>query len=330
MYSKHLLLTVFLVALSFVSFASDFYITTTDLNVRTGEGRNFPVAFTLQKGIEVEVIGERGGWFMIGYLGDTGYVSSKYLVFTRTGSVAPTQSFKLMLPTLLFIGGLAALGWVGYLIFISAKNRKLTKTITSPDRGEWSERNLGVKLLDFGIPAEAIFHDLYLKKRSGKFSQIDLVAVTSIGILVFEIKDYSGWIFGSGNQLYWTKVLAYGRQKYRFQNPIIQNNNHIAELKKQLPQIVNVPFYSIIVFYGDCVLKEINFVPKGTFLVKDKRVSDVLNLIFKENMPVSYTNESEIFRLLKEGVVNGGIVDNQIQHKNNIEDMLGKDRIFDN
>ncbi len=222
------------------------------------------------------------------------------------------------------------LGWVGYLIFTSAKNRKLTKTITSLDRGEWSERNLGVKLLEFGIAADAIFHDLYLKKTNGKFSQIDLVAVTSIGILVFEIKDYSGWIFGSGNQLHWTKVLAYGRQKYRFQNPIIQNNNHITELKKQLRQITNVPFYSIIVFYGDCVLKEINFVPKGTFLVKDTRVPDVLNLIFKDNMPISYKNESEIFRVLKEAVVNGGIVENQIQHKNNIENMLGKDRIFDN
>jgi hypothetical protein len=317
------------VTLAFISFASDFYTTTTVLNVRTGEGINFPVAFTLQKGTEVEVIGEEGEWLKVSYFGDTGYASSKYLKFSRTGSVGTTTSFKSALPALLLIAGLAFLGWVGYLVFTRAKNSKLTKTITSLDRGEWSERNLGVKLLNFGIPADAIFHDLYLKKSNGKFSQIDLVAVTSVGILVFEIKDYSGWIFGGGNQLYWTKVLAYGQQKYRFQNPIIQNNNHIAELKKQLPQVMNVPFYSIIVFYGDCVLKDINFVPKGTFLVKNTRVPEILKLIFKENVPISYTNESEIFRVLKEAVVNGGIADNQIQHKNNIEDMLGKDRIFD-
>ena len=51
----------------------------------------------------------------------------------------------------------------------------------------------------------------------------------------------------------------------------------------------------------------------------------VLNLVPNKNEVFK-----EIFRVLKEAVVNGGIVDNQIQHKNNIENMLGKDRIFDN
>ena len=41
-----------------------------------------------------------------------------------------------------------------------------------------------------------IFHDLYVEKHKGHFSQIDLVVVTEVGIIVFEVKDYSGWIFG--------------------------------------------------------------------------------------------------------------------------------------
>ena len=109
----------------------------------------------------------------------------------------------------------------------------------------------------------------------------------------------------------------------------MQNNKHIAELRKQLYQFENVPFYSIVVFYGNCVLKEINFVPNGTFLVKSERVLEVMKIILKKNEPVHYTNKNEIFRVLKEAVINGGIIENQIQHKENIKDMLGKHRIFD-
>ena len=67
------------------------------------------------------------------------------------------------------------------------------------------------------------------KKDNDEFSQIDLVLVTSEGIIVIEVKDYSGWIYGSGNNTNWTKVLSYGKKKYKFYNPIKQNNNHIIQ-----------------------------------------------------------------------------------------------------
>ena len=44
-----------------------------------------------------------------------------------------------------------------------------------PKRGTWSERDLVSKLSQYGIPNQTIFHDLYLKKYYGKYSQIDLV-----------------------------------------------------------------------------------------------------------------------------------------------------------
>ena len=64
----------------------------------------------------------------------------------------------------------------------------------------------------------------------------------------FEVKDYNGWIFGSGYNSQWTQVLAYGNSRYRFYNPIMQNSKHISDLKKQLRQFETIPFYSIIVF----------------------------------------------------------------------------------
>lgn len=93
------------------------------------------------------------------------------------------------------------------------KDRTLLRTVTDLSRGTWSERDLVLKLLKHGIPPLILFHDLYVKKRSGRFAQIDLVLPTKVGIIVFEVKDYSGWIFGKGYQNYWTQVLAYGEEK---------------------------------------------------------------------------------------------------------------------
>ena len=109
----------------------------------------------------------------------------------------------------------------------------------------------------------------------------------------------------------------------------MQNNTHIAELRKQLYKNENIPFYSIVVFYGDCELKNIDFVPNGTFIVKSKRVLEVVRNILKSNQPFLYTNKIEVIRILREAVTNGGIVENQIQHSESITDMLGKHRVFD-
>lgn len=219
---------------------------------------------------------------------------------------------------------------VGFIpLFQKIRDVKLLKTVTSLNRGTKTERDLVLKLLKHGIPAQTIFHDLCIEKNNGEFSQIDVVVATTEGIIVFEVKDYSGWIYGNGNYSHWTKVLAYGKRKYHFYNPIKQNLNHIKTLKKKLKQFENIPFYSIIAFYGDCELKEIDYVPNGTFLVKPPRIFEVLKLIRKNNKPAPYTDKKEVVRILNQAVKNGGDISNQEKHVENINDMLGKDRIFD-
>ena len=208
------------------------------------------------------------------------------------------------------------------------RDRELISSVTSLNRGTNSELLLILQLLKKGFPSVTIYHDLIIKKDNNGFSQIDLVLVTSEGIIVIEVKDYSGWIYGSGNNTNWTKVLSYGKKKYKFYNPIKQNNNHISELRKTLNQFENIPFFSVIVFFGDCELKEINYVPKGTYLVKSHRVFEVLNLIKNENEPTHYTNKREVVDKLKELVSLGQNVEYQKQHIENIKDMVGKERIF--
>lgn len=208
------------------------------------------------------------------------------------------------------------------------RDRELISSVTSLNRGTSSERSLILQLLKKEFPSVTIYHDLIIKKDNDEFSQIDLVLVTSEGIIVIEVKDYSGWIYGSGNNTNWTKVLSYGRKKYKFYNPIKQNNNHINELRKTLKQFKNIPFFSVIVFFGDCELKEINYVPKGTYLVKSHRMFEVLNLIKNENEPTEYTNKREVVETLKQLVSLGENTDYQKQHIENIKDMVGKERIF--
>ena len=136
-------------------------------------------------------------------------------------------------------------------------DKRLINSVTSFDRGTDSERSLILGLLKRGFPATSIFHDLYLRKNDGKFSQIDLVIATKQGIIVLEVKKYSGWIFGRANQTNWTQMLAYGKRRYRFYNPIKQNINHIKALKAKLKLLDNIPFFSVIVFLGIVNLKRL-------------------------------------------------------------------------
>lgn len=213
-----------------------------------------------------------------------------------------------------------------WILYQEYRENKLLKTVTNKSRGTRTERKLVLKLLKYGIPAQTIFHDLYVKLPNGKFSQIDLAVATKVGIFVFEVKDYSGWIFGSGYNSQWTQVLAYGNSKFRFYNPIMQNSKHISDLKGQLKQFETVPFYSIIVFYGNCTLKGISNVPGETYIIYSKTVREILDTLLNTREPARYTNKHEIVRVLKEAVENGENRDVRIQHVQNIREMLGKKR----
>lgn len=210
-----------------------------------------------------------------------------------------------------------------------SNKRQLIETVTSIERGTWSERELVLKLLKNDFPAGAIFHDLYITKPNGQTTQIDLVLATKVGLIVFEVKDYSGWIFGKGNQQTWTQVLSYGQEKNKFYNPILQNKKHIETLRKQSKQFGKIPIYSVIVFFGSCSLKNISFIPKDTIVTTSYRVIEAVQTIISKNDPANYTDKHEIVRILKQAVLNGNDTNIQEKHITQIEDMIGKNRLFE-
>ena len=205
-----------------------------------------------------------------------------------------------MTETLIIV--LVAIGFIVLIVrrIIKAKKyREQVQSVTSLDRGTWSERDLIPQLLNkCGIDQRAIYHDLYIRKENGTYTQIDLAVPTPQGIIVFEVKDYSGWIFGNGNSKYWMQILAFGEEKH-------QNRTHITALRKLLPNNPDIPIFNIVVFYGNSEFKDLDYDTSGRVrVIYNTQVVELIKHI-KSLPPAEYGNKREVANVLAEGVRNG-------------------------
>lgn len=111
--------------------------------------------------------------------------------------------------------------------------------------------------------AGILLRNVYLPTSSGKTTEIDMLYVTRKGIFVLECKNYSGWIYGRGDQEYWLQSLSrgkgwFGRRKletHSFYNPIWQNKTHMSVLRQVVGE--KVPLYSVVVFSDRCRLRKV-------------------------------------------------------------------------
>lgn len=144
----------------------------------------------------------------------------------------------------------------------------------------------GEKLTEFELKIVRLFgrrglilKNVYIPKDNGETSEIDLVYITQKGIFVIESKNYSGWIFGSESDYYWTQSLPNGK-KNRFYNPILQNRTHIKWLLQYLGE--EVPFFSLIVFSERCKLKKITFEEKTVGVLKRDELYGTIRYLWKK------------------------------------------------
>lgn len=224
--------------------------------------------------------------------------------------------------TILIIISCTILLLVVYLLYQNIQDNKLLRTVTQNDRGTWSERDLIIQLLKAGVSSDFIFHDLYIQKKDGTYSQVDIAVVTEAGVVVIEVKNYSGWIYGMGNREKWVQVLDYGKAKFPIYNPVYQNEGHIRAIKNQLPSYFNIPFHSLIVFYGNCKLKKISNIPSEVLIVKANRAIDTFNDILLK-IPTHRFYTEEVLHVLKKGVENGDDLGIQNKHIQNIQKITG-------
>ena len=121
--------------------------------------------------------------------------------------------------------------------------------------------------------------------------------------------------------------ISFRFRKTSLYNPVIQNQKHIENLKRQLNQ-GNVLFFSVVVFYGNCRFKDISSIPSEVFLIKPDRILETIKTIKETNKAAVYRSKVEVVRVLKEAACNGGNISIQKQHVKNINDMLSKRRRF--
>jgi hypothetical protein len=109
--------------------------------------------------------------------------------------------------------------------------------------------------------------NLYIPKKDGSMTEVDLLMLCEEGLYVFESKNYSGWIFGDEKNKNWTQTLP-NKQKEHFFNPIWQNKAHINALKSVLGINEDRLFKSFIIFSERCTLKKINVASPNVIVIK--------------------------------------------------------------
>lgn len=161
--------------------------------------------------------------------------------------------------------------FVLFCLFVPGRKRRYKKTSyyrmtkypyrsMMEDKGRFGEYQIYRKLASYEQKGAKLLFNCYLTKKSGETTEIDAVMLHHNGIYVFESKNYSGWIFGQETDRTWTQSLRGNSgtfRKERFLNPLLQNQSHITQIKRQLGCRAEVPVYSLVVFSDHCVLKKI-------------------------------------------------------------------------
>lgn len=114
------------------------------------------------------------------------------------------------------------------------------------NKGKRGERKVAKTLEKYAEKYNGyVVNDVIIPSPNGGTSQIDHVLFCTLGVVVVETKNYSGRLYGTASQQYWTQVLAYGNTKNKMYNPLLQNKTHIYNLK----QIIggSIEFHSCVV-----------------------------------------------------------------------------------
>lgn len=119
-------------------------------------------------------------------------------------------------------------------------------TKSSKWKGKYGEHIVASKLGGTIAGQQYLINDLIISDNEGHTSQIDHIFINKYGIWVIETKNYSGKIYGNANSENWLQVLAYGKEKNGFYNPVKQNKTHIYRLRKKIG--ASAPVKGVVVF----------------------------------------------------------------------------------
>lgn len=141
-------------------------------------------------------------------------------------------------------------------------------------------------------------------------TQIDHVIVSRFGIFVIEAKNMNGWIFGDAKAAQWTQSLP-GGNKFKFQNPLMQNYRHTKCLSDFLG-IEHDKLHSLVMFWGESTFKApmpSNVIDKGySSYIKSKQevlftndeVEQIVEAIQTGRLPRTWATHNQHISSLQE------------------------------
>ena len=162
-----------------------------------------------------------------------------------------------------------------------------------------------VKMILRNLPSHSyhVLNDIVIPTKYGH-TQIDHIVVSRYGIFVIETKNVMGLITGNTADEQWIK----GSRKFKFRNPILQNDGHVRALIALL-NISSGDFFPIVVFnrrgelqistsrkviYNDQLISEILL--HKQVILDDKQVKQITADIKRNNV-----TSREIRRNLRKG-----------------------------
>lgn len=125
-------------------------------------------------------------------------------------------------------------------------------------KGQAGERSAFLELRKLGVSEEQIFRNVYIPVNNGT-TEIDLLAVTRKGLMVFECKNYRGTVYGDGRRRRWVQYLG-GKKSY-FLSPAVQNKWHVKCLREYFHAIPDLPIIPFVATTGNAQWKLQNIAP---------------------------------------------------------------------
>lgn len=185
------------------------------------------------------------------------------------------------------------------------------------NKGNYGEFELYRKIVRlFG--KKYAFTNLYLENISTEHTEIDVLALSPQGIYVFEMKNYSGYIYGSEQDQHWTQ--AFNRNsKFKFYNPLRQNYAHTKATEKYLG-VNTESIIPVIVFSNRSKLSKIN-ITKNQNIIQLNSVKKLIKKT-KQGTPIFTKEELDQFSIK---LIDRSNMSDDIKEKHINEVMMIKD-----
>ena len=121
-------------------------------------------------------------------------------------------------------------------------------------KGEIGEERVYNAIESAALTNIHILRNVYLRKDDGTTTEIDILVICQKGILVFEVKNYGGKVYGRSDKKEWKQYFPKSPKAFPLYNPIWQNHGHIKAIKKIIPFNIDIRYFSVILFNDYCGL----------------------------------------------------------------------------